>query len=189
MNNKTRKKVACPLFLILAILIVGCASGKIRRNNIVPKTVAKCGCGISGQGLILSIKWQRLISEGKTCPRCGSTEQELEKAVTVLGQALETMGIRVVLEKDSLSKAEFEKDPLRSNRIWINGRPLEDYVAGKVGQSPCCDECGPVDCRTLEVEGQAYETIPSVLIVQAGLIAASQMLVPETKEPCCGDKK
>jgi hypothetical protein len=28
----------------------------------------------------LVISWQRLISNGDTCPRCGSTEDELDKA-------------------------------------------------------------------------------------------------------------
>ncbi|MBC7131250.1 DUF2703 domain-containing protein, partial [Candidatus Bathyarchaeota archaeon] len=27
----------------------------------------------------LRIKWQRLVSDGQTCPRCGSTEEELER--------------------------------------------------------------------------------------------------------------
>ncbi|SJZ83227.1 protein of unknown function [Selenihalanaerobacter shriftii] len=27
----------------------------------------------------LKVKWQRLISDGETCPRCGGTEEELKK--------------------------------------------------------------------------------------------------------------
>lgn len=172
---------------MLFVLILGCSSTRIKKGDTMNTKNGNCGCGTAVPGKILTIKWQRLLADGKTCPRCGSTEEELGKAVDILSQALETMGIKVALEKDSLSKAEFEKDPLRSNRIWVNGLPLEDYVAGKASQSPCCDECGPNDCRTVEVDGQSYETIPSEMIVQAGLIAASRMLAPETKEPCCGD--
>ncbi|MBL7156519.1 MAG: DUF2703 domain-containing protein, partial [Candidatus Omnitrophica bacterium] len=36
----------------------------------------------------LTIKWQRLLSEGETCPRCGSTEKEVEKAVSMLRKSL-----------------------------------------------------------------------------------------------------
>ncbi len=135
---------------------------------------------------ILKIEWQRLIVEEETCPRCGSTEQELDKAVATLKQSLAPLDIDVTLEKKTLSNSEFKGAPLESNRIWINNQPLEDYIGGSVGQSPCCDVCGPSDCRTVEVEGAVYETIPSEIIVQAGLKAATQMLNPRKKTSCCG---
>jgi len=171
--------------IVLAFLVFGCGA---KRKTVLPENAVECECMDSAPDIILTIKWQRLLAEGETCPRCGSTEQELEHAKTILEQALGTMGIKVVLEKDSLSRAEFDKDPLRSNRILINDRPLEDYIAAKTGQSPCCDECGSADCRTVEVEGETYETIPSALIVQAGLIAASRMVAPQEKAPCCGEE-
>ncbi|MEM4229693.1 MAG: DUF2703 domain-containing protein [Thermoproteota archaeon] len=52
---------------------------------------------------MLKIEWQRLISDGKTCPRCGLTEKELEKAVSTLKQALTPLNMQVILEKDELS--------------------------------------------------------------------------------------
>lgn len=122
----------------------------------------------------ITIKWQRLLSDKQTCPRCGSTETEVEKAVSSLKQSLEPAGIRVVLEKRELTDAEFQKDPLQSNKIWINNRPLEDWVGGKIGQSKCCGVCGPADCRTIGVGGEVYEVIPADLIIKAGLLAASQ---------------
>ncbi len=133
----------------------------------------------------LKIKWQRLLSDGQTCPRCGSTEEELEKAISTLKQSLIPLGIKVVLEKDELSVAEFKKDTLQSNQIWLNGRSLEDWIGGKVGQSPCCDVCGPSECRTVEVGGEVYETIPADLVIKAGLLAGSQLLSLETDKSCC----
>lgn len=121
----------------------------------------------------LKIRWQRLVSGGQTCPRCGSTEEELEKAISTLKQSLTPLDIQVVLEKDEISFAEFKKDPLRSNQIWLNDRLLEDWIGGKVGQSPCCDVCGPSGCRTVGVGGEVYEAIPADLIIKAGLLAAS----------------
>ena len=135
----------------------------------------------------LKIKWKRLISKGETCPRCGSTEEALRKAVSTLKQSLAPLGIEVILEKEELSVTEFKKDPLQSNRIWINNRLLEDWINGSVGHSPCCDVCGPHDCRTVEVEGHIYETIPAEIIIKAGLSAASQLVSPRTGESCCGD--
>lgn len=80
----------------------------------------------------VKIKWKRLISKGETCPRCGLTEQEIEKAVLTLKQSFAPLGIKVILEKEQISDTEFQKDPLQSNRIWINNRRLEDWVGGKV---------------------------------------------------------
>jgi hypothetical protein len=135
---------------------------------------------------ILRIKWHRLIFEGKTCPRCSSTEEELEKAIFILKQSLSPLGIEIVLEKEELSVSEFKKDPLQSNRIWINNRPIEDYIEGIVGQSPCCDVCGNHECRTVQIEDHTYETIPSEIIIKAGLAAASQLVSPKKGESCCG---
>ena len=36
----------------------------------------------------LPIVWQRLVSAGKTCERCGATEAHLQTAVSKLRQAL-----------------------------------------------------------------------------------------------------
>lgn len=127
----------------------------------------------------LTIKWQRLLSEGQTCPRCGSTEAEVEKAVMVLGQTLEPLSIEVVLEKGGLSIEQFKQDTLQSNMVWINGRLLEDWLGAQTGQSECCDVCGPNDCRTMDVGGEVYEVIPADLIVKAGLLAAAQLLGQE----------
>ena len=134
---------------------------------------------------ILNIKWRRLLDEGKTCPRCGSTEESLDEAISTLEKSLLPLGVEINLEKEELSIAEFGKDPLQSNRIWINNRPLEDYIAGEVGQSPCCDVCGSSECRTVEIAGKVYESIPSNIIIQAGLSAAMQLMNEEQKKTCC----
>jgi len=155
------------------------------------KKQESCGCSPHRQvekepTKVLKIKWQRLISKGETCPRCGATENELEKAVSILKQSLAPLGIELILEKEELSVAEFKKDPLKSNRILINNRSLEDWLGGEVGHSPCCDVCGPSECRTVEVEGQVYETVPAEIIIKAGLSAASQLVVRRKGESCCG---
>lgn len=110
-----------------------------------------------------------MISEGETCPRCGTTEEALRKSVSALEQSLAPLGINVILEKEELSATEFKKDPLQSNRIWINNRLLEDWIEGRMGHSPCCDVCGTHDCRTVEVQGRIYEAIPAEIIIKAGL--------------------
>ncbi len=133
----------------------------------------------------LKIKWQRLVVDGRTCPRCGSTEEELDKAVYTLKQYLNPLGIEVLLEKEELTFAEFEKDPLKSNQIWLNERPLEDWIGGKSGQSPCCDVCGPSQCRTIEIGEKVLEAVPFDLIVKAGLLAALELIDKGANKSCC----
>jgi hypothetical protein len=161
-----------------------------RRGSNMVKNSSSCCASVPAQTKndsrkTLRIEWQRLISNDKTCPRCGSTEEELDKAVSTLKQSLAPLDIEVALEKKELSLFEFKKAPLQSNRIWINNRPLEDYIGGSVGQSPCCDVCGPSECRTVKIEGQTYETIPSKIIIQAGLTAATQLVNAGNEKSCC----
>ncbi|MCX7705688.1 MAG: DUF2703 domain-containing protein [bacterium] len=132
----------------------------------------------------LRIKWERLIMNGQTCPRCKSTEKELKRAISTLKQSLKPLGVKLIVEKDELSAEEFKKNPLRSNQIWINGKLLEDWIDGKTGQTPCCDVCGPSECRTIEVNGEIYEEIPADLIIKAALIATAQIMT-EKKSSCC----
>ncbi|MEM2104005.1 MAG: DUF2703 domain-containing protein [Candidatus Bathyarchaeia archaeon] len=136
----------------------------------------------------LKIRWQRLVSDGQTCPRCDLTGEEVEKAVSVLRQVLAPLGVEVALEKSELSFAAFRENPLESNRVWIEDKPLEEWLDGKVGRSSCCDVCGPYECRTVEVDGEVYETITADLIVKAGLLAASKLIEMKKNESCCRNK-
>jgi hypothetical protein len=38
------------------------------------------------------------------------------------------LGIKLILDKEQLSVTESKKDPLRSNRIWLNSRLVEDWI-------------------------------------------------------------
>lgn len=119
----------------------------------------------------LVISWQRLVSDGSTCPRCGTTEEELDKAVSQFKEKLNPQGIDVVLRKEELTLEEFKQNPLMSNRITFNGQSLEDLLNAKTGHNKCCDVCGDEECRTVETGGTNYETIPAELIVEAGIKA------------------
>lgn len=143
-------------------------------NKTTQCSCQSCGCGDkpeSKKSLIIS--WQRLISDGSTCPRCGTTEDELDKAVLQLKEKLQPQGIDVVLKKEELTLEEFKQNPLGSNRITFNNQLLEDLLDAKTGHSKCCDVCGDEECRTIETGGTNYETIPAELIVEAGIKAIS----------------
>ena len=153
-----------------------------------------CADDIKGADMkTLTIRWQRLVDDkGHTCERCGATENEVQKAYQSLEKSFALLGIEVVLEEKALDSATCAKDISESNRIWINDRPLEEWLDAGVGESSCefcCEELGPeVECRTVIHEGKTFETIPANLIVKAGLLVASRLLSADSKEPCCGEK-
>lgn len=136
----------------------------------------------------LPIVWKRLVKDGQTCERCGSTLRQLESAVGKLEAALRPLDIRPTLVAEAIDVDRFLTQPAESNRVWIAGRPLEDWIGAEVGMSPCCSVCGESDCRTLEADGRTYETIPEALILKAGLAAAAELLASDSAaqtESCC----
>lgn len=141
----------------------------------------------------MPIVWQRLVMSGETCERCGNTGRELEAAVAKLAAALQPLGIEPVLETRAIDEAGFRANPAESNRVWIAGRSVEEWLGADVGMSRCCSVCGDSDCRTLVVGDRTYETVPEELFIRAGLMAASQALMaPASSQDraatsCCGD--
>jgi hypothetical protein len=128
----------------------------------------------------LPIVWQRLVSaDGRTCVRCGATGEELGRTIATLKEALRPLGIEPTLETREIDQASFTVNPNESNRIWILGRPMEEWVGASVGSSRCCSVCGESECRTIEVKGTTFEVIPERLVVRAALIAASHLLDDE----------
>jgi hypothetical protein len=157
----------------MRVILLGCIS-----------IVLLAGCAARFSGLpadtpthTLTLRWQRLVdASDNTCPRCSSTEQEVTKAFNHLRTSLAPVGIQVALQTERLDEATFLKAPLESNRIWINERPLEDWLAAQAASSACTGCCEGADCRTVSVDGATYEAIPAVLIVRAGFLAAGETL-------------
>lgn len=131
----------------------------------------------------LHILWQRLVKDGETCDRCHATQREVVRAVETLKASLRPLGLEPVLEIRELDDAAFQADPLASNRIWIADRPMEEWLGAGVGRTPCCSVCGDTACRTLEVQGTTYETIPQSLLLRAALIASASLMGGSGEEP------
>jgi hypothetical protein len=124
----------------------------------------------------LHIIWQRLVTaDGKTCQRCDATHRHLQRAVARLREVLLPLNIEPTLELREIDESSFKNKPAESNRIWIAGKPLEEWLAASVGSSRCCSVCGEAPCRTMEVEGAILEDIPEAVILKAALIAASEL--------------
>ena len=161
-----------------------------------PAAVAPIGCAspFAGSKQTLTVRWQRLVDEtGGTCERCATTRQEVRLAADTLKRALRPLNMRVALEEVAMSPESVAKDTSQSNRVFVDDRPLADWLGGTIGMSACkscCPQLGAkVKCRTLTVDGQTYEAIPAALIVRAGLRAADTTLakLPATK-PCCAKR-
>lgn len=95
-----------------------------------------------------------------------------QRAYRRLREQLIPLGVEPTLETREIDQATFKADPSQSNRVWIAGKPVEDWLNATVGSSRCCSVCGDDECRTLEVDGASYDVVPEDLIVRAGLIAA-----------------
>ncbi|MBV5302967.1 MAG: DUF2703 domain-containing protein [Chlorobium sp.] len=141
----------------------------------------------------LSIVWQRVVNtDGKTCDRCASTLDNLSLAIKRLDESLQPLGIKVNFESKEIDLKSFDLDPSQSNKIWVAGKPIEDWLGANVASSQCCSVCGDAQCRTLAIDNQVYEAIPTELIIKATLIAASEMFGSENqsntekcKPGCC----
>lgn len=126
----------------------------------------------------LPIIWQRLVTtaDGKTCPRCDATYQHVQSAVSKLRDMLKPMNIAPTLEVREIDEKSFRKNPSESNRIWIAGSPMEEWLGASIGSSRCCSVCGDTPCRTTELEGTIFEEIPEELILKAALMAVSRSI-------------
>jgi hypothetical protein len=132
----------------------------------------------------LPIIWQRLVSsDGKTCDRCNATYQEMQRAVSKLKEALRPLGIEPTLEIREIGEKSFKASPSESNRIWIAGRPMEEWLGARVGSSRCCSVCGESECRTVEIGGTTFEAIPEKLFLKAALVASSQLFDLTSEAP------
>lgn len=156
---------------LAVLLVTGCAA----RFSGLPADVATN---------TVTLRWQRLVdASDKTCPRCTSTEQEVTKALEHLKSSLAPAGIAVALQTDRMDEATFAAAPLESNKIWVNGRLLEDWLGAHSASSPCTGCCGNNPCRTVEMCGKTYEAIPAGLIVRAGFLAAAEELRKGSSPP------
>jgi hypothetical protein len=171
--------------LFVVIALAGCAAEQEQAQVETTETAAP--------SQTLTITWQRLVDDdGQTCDRCGSTQAEVRQAYEDLKVTLTAQGIDLVLEEKEISPAIAAEDLCQSNRIWIASQAIEDWLGAEAGTSPCpgcCERASGSDgqCRTLVYQGQAYEVVPSELIVKAANLAATAVRTESRCPGCPGD--
>ena len=80
----------------------------------------------------------------------------MQRAFAKLKEALAPLGIEPTLEIREIDKDSFRINPSESNRIWIAGKPMEEWLDANVGSSRCCSVCGESSCRTLQVGAHTW---------------------------------
>ena len=116
----------------------------------------------------LEIEWKHLDVDGKTCDRCAGTGDEIHQLIDRLHEECELKDVHITLKEINLT----EKDIEESNRIFINGIPLEDILPETTVSQNVCSSCSDLlgssaCCRTIIHTGKEYETIPKQLIREA----------------------
>jgi hypothetical protein len=140
-----------------------------------PQTMAKNGEPAKKE---LVIEWQHIGADvSNTCERCAATGTSLHQVLKDLRPYFEQQNIHVKVKETVLPPGMLPD----SNRILINGKALEDYLAhAQVKQIPCCS-CAcivgrdSVECRAIETPEGLYEALPSDLIRQI-IVKASEEL-------------
>jgi hypothetical protein len=173
----TSRRVGLLCGAVVVLLVAGCATPGGNASS--------AGCGDESPKTLV-IRWQRLVDiKGDTCGRCGDTERSLDEARRLLARSLKPLDIRAELVKTRLTLEQFKRAPSESNRIWIGDATLDEILGAKAGDSRCCGACGDSNCRTLIIDGRTYETIPSQLIVRAGLRVAANLVQPAPPPSGC----
>lgn len=117
---------------------------------------------------VIKITWQGLVGKnGESCERCNKTYLNIERALLKIEPILSNFGIKVILEKKELSRDEFRKDPLPSNKVFINGEPIENILNLRIGKSICCGFCEGFECRTIIDVDKETNEIPEKYIIAA----------------------
>lgn len=116
----------------------------------------------------LELEWRHLELDDGTCIRCSETGKSLEEVIAELEEELKPQGVELSFTETTLPE---EKLP-QSNMILINGRPMEDILAGAEASESYCSSCScltgrEAHCRTIRHDGEVYEEIPRKLIRKA----------------------
>lgn len=123
------------------------------------------GCCSPEERIVVEV--ERVVVDGATCDRCGSTWDAARAAVTAVAGELAGLGVAVDLQDRPLT-ADRVAD---SNRVLVNGRSVEEWLGATVVENECAscsDLLGePTCCRAYEFDGVLTESLSAEHIAQA----------------------
>lgn len=136
------------------------------------ETTTCCGSDRAAKNVQIDFLYLDLDS----CTRCGSASTELDEAVTVLQDVIDTLGFTLSVNKMEVSSLELAEEYqfVSSPTIRVNGQDIcGDVVENSC--KDCSDICGSdVECRVFEYGGKEYDAPPKAMIVDAVLRAIYQ---------------
>lgn len=116
---------------------------------------------------IIRIEWKHYDKEGETCTRCNTTGDNIKAALEAISEDRSRKKIKIDYKETIL---EADKMP-ESNTVIINGQKIEDILNAKASENYChscsCLAGSDTNCRTIELSGQSYESIPKEMILEA----------------------
>ncbi len=138
----------------------------------------------------LNVEWLHVGADvTHTCERCSATGTTLAAVIKEMEPDLAGKGIQIIYKETVLP---FEKLP-ESNKVLINGRPLEKYLTNARVVQTCCESCACIgeqdfaECRAIQTPDELFESLPADLIRRVLMIAADQMDEQTgPSEGCCG---
>ena len=126
----------------------------------------------------LVVEWQHIGADiSNTCERCAATGTTLKQVLLDLKPYFAYKNIHLNYRETVLPVEQLPD----SNRILINGKPLEEYlVDAQIRQTPCCS-CSCItgkdaaECRAIETPEGLYESLPADLIGKVIVTAVEEL--------------
>jgi len=132
---------------------------------------------------MLVIEWKHIGNTVTgTCERCSLTGGAILDVLEELTLYFKENNVTARFRETVLPDSQIEQ----SNKVLINGIPLENYLSGaKVVQTPCCS-CAcltgqdEAECRAIDYGGDRYEAITPDLLKRVII-----SVVESAEEKCC----
>lgn len=126
-------------------------------------------CSSPARSLVIEAAVLRV--EDETCERCNGTIEAVRAAARDLQGMLLPLNVRVTLVEHAVSADEIE----RSNTVFINGRPVEEWLGAEriATDCPSCSDLvgASVCCGAVSVNGRTQESYTTEQIRDAAFAA------------------
>ncbi|WP_319577989.1 DUF2703 domain-containing protein [uncultured Methanospirillum sp.] len=138
----------------------------------------------------LYVEWLHVGADvTHTCVRCSATGTTVAAVIKDVEPELTGRGIQIVYTETVLPSEQLPE----SNKVLINGKPLEEYLTNARVVQTCCESCACIveqesaECRAIQTPDELYESLPADLIRRVLMIAADQMDERTgSSNGCCG---
>jgi len=138
----------------------------------------------------LYVEWQHVGADvTHTCERCSATGISVTSAIQDLKPTFAERGIDIQYKETVLQAYQLPE----SNKVLINGKPLETYLTNAHIVQTSCQSCACIvekesaECRAIQTPEGLYESLPTDLIRQVLTMVADQMDGrPVSSKGCCG---